>query len=109
MHIRHLWKILEENPDLNFITPAKDKMRAKEIVTRLILSTDMAFHSKNLDKFKQIRKQPHFDIKKNNEHKWIAIGQVFHACDIGNPCTDYTNYIAWGALLSHEFSEVFRQ
>lgn len=48
MHLRHLWKILEENPDLNFITPAKDKTKAKEIVTRLILSTDMAFHSNNL-------------------------------------------------------------
>jgi hypothetical protein len=48
MHIRHLWKILEEHPDLNFITPAKNPTKAKEIVTRLILSTDMAFHNKNL-------------------------------------------------------------
>lgn len=56
-----------------------------------------------------MRKAPGFDIKRNSEHKWTAIEQVFHACDIGNPCTDYDNYIAWGALLSHEFSEVFRQ
>jgi hypothetical protein len=56
-----------------------------------------------------MRIAPGFDIKRNSEHKWAAIEQVFHACDIGNPCTDYDNYIAWGALLSHEFSEVFRQ
>lgn len=48
MHLRHLWRVFEENPDLDFIAPAKDRSRAKEIVTRLILSTDMAFHSNNL-------------------------------------------------------------
>lgn len=29
--------------------------------------------------------------------------QLFHACDIGNPCLDYDNYVAWAALLSFEF------
>lgn len=31
--------------------------------------------------------------------------QLFHACDIGNPCAEYDNYITWAALLSHEFNE----
>lgn len=31
--------------------------------------------------------------------------QLFHGCDIGNPCADYENYISWAALLGHEFNE----
>jgi hypothetical protein len=31
--------------------------------------------------------------------------QIFHACDIGNPCQQYDSYISWAALLSHEFNE----
>lgn len=33
------------------------------------------------------------------------MGQLFHACDIGNPCVDFENYISWAALLSYEFNE----
>jgi cAMP-specific phosphodiesterase 4 len=33
------------------------------------------------------------------------MGQLFHACDIGNPCIDFENYISWAALLSYEFNE----
>lgn len=30
--------------------------------------------------------------------------QAFHACDIGNPCLEYQEYINWAALLSYEFN-----
>jgi hypothetical protein len=33
------------------------------------------------------------------------LGQLFHACDIGNPCIGFDNYITWAALLSHEFNQ----
>jgi hypothetical protein len=65
---------MEENPDLNFISPAKDKVKAKQIITRLILSTDMAFHSKNLENFRNVRKASNFDMKRNVEHKWVHQG-----------------------------------
>jgi cAMP-specific phosphodiesterase 4 len=29
--------------------------------------------------------------------------ELFHACDIGNPCLDYDNYMGWAALLAFEF------
>lgn len=35
--------------------------------------------------------------------------QVFHACDIGNPCLDFDNYMNWGALVSHEFHQITKQ
>jgi hypothetical protein len=31
------------------------------------------------------------------------VEEVFHACDLGNPCLEYDNYISWVALLVQEF------
>ena len=30
---------------------------------------------------------------------------LFHACDIGNPCLEYNCYMNWSALLTYEFNE----
>ena len=30
---------------------------------------------------------------------------LFHACDIGNPCLEYDQYISWSSLLTYEFNE----
>jgi cAMP-specific phosphodiesterase 4 len=38
----------------------------------------------------------------------IVLEQLFHACDIGNPCVDYENYVSWAALLSFEFDQQAR-
>ena len=70
MHISHLWKILEKNPELNFLNGSKNKMKAKQIVTRLILNTDMSFHNKNLDILKELNQKKEFDTR-HNEHKWV--------------------------------------
>jgi hypothetical protein len=35
--------------------------------------------------------------------------EIFHACDIGNPCMDYDSYISWAALLTYEFDQQARQ
>ena len=60
MHISHLWKILRENPEYDFISASKDKVKARKIITRLILNTDMAFHNKNLDYLKSINQKHQF-------------------------------------------------
>ncbi len=31
--------------------------------------------------------------------------QIFHACDISNPCLPFNNYINWAALLMYEFNQ----
>lgn len=31
--------------------------------------------------------------------------QLFHACDIGNPCLDFEQYMNWASLLAYEFNE----
>jgi hypothetical protein len=48
MHLRTLWSILEKEPDINFLRISTCKGKAKQIITRLILNTDMALHSTNI-------------------------------------------------------------
>ena len=56
MHISVLWKILKDNPSLNFLLLSKNQNHTKEIITKLILSTDMSSHFKNLELLQKRRK-----------------------------------------------------
>ena len=71
MHISHLWKVLKTNPELNFLLASKDYNKVKNLVTRLILNTDMALHNKNLEALKSLNANKQFNPKRNNEHKWV--------------------------------------
>jgi hypothetical protein len=71
MHINHLWTILNQNPELDFLAASPDRLRAKHIVTRLILNTDMAFHNKNLESLKTLVQYKGFDPKRNSQQKWV--------------------------------------
>ena len=53
MHISSLWEILQDRPQLNFLEGCQTD--AKKTITRLILSTDMAFHSQKLLSLKALR------------------------------------------------------
>ena len=64
---------MRENPEYDIIAPSKDKTKARNIVTRLILNTDMAFHNKNLDLLKNLNQNKQFLPKKNNDHKWVFL------------------------------------
>jgi hypothetical protein len=35
----------------------------------------------------------------------MLMEQIFHACDIGNSCSSFDNYLSWNALLVCEFTE----
>lgn len=39
----------------------------------------------------------------------FVVEQLFHACDIGNPCLDTPNYLNWAALVTFEFDQVARK
>lgn len=61
--------MLSNHEALNFLDASKDKNKAKGIITRLILNTDMAFHNKNLEKLKLISRN--CDFRKNKDVKWV--------------------------------------
>lgn len=35
----------------------------------------------------------------------MIMEMIIHACDIGNPCYEFKNYMNWAALLTYEFNE----
>lgn len=49
----------------------------------------MAFHAKNLQNFKMIKKNEKLDLKKKEQQKWAILEVIFHACDIGNSASEY--------------------
>ena len=57
MHLSVLWKLLENNPDYNFLLNTQNPSKAKNIITRLVLSTDMSLHNKNLHKLQGLKRK----------------------------------------------------
>ena len=55
MHIRNLWSLLEQNIQCNFIKFTNNSQKAKQIITRLILNTDMTLHLNNLSALKDMK------------------------------------------------------
>lgn len=55
MHIRLLWKLLDDYPECNFLNFSSNPKKAKHIITRLILNTDMAVHFSNLEILKKTK------------------------------------------------------
>lgn len=69
MHLQELWKILDSNPQQNFLLKATDRGQAKHIITRLILSTDMAHHFQKLKALTEVRSDEDGPQKESN--KWV--------------------------------------
>jgi len=124
MHASYLIRTLKD-PELNFFDafpdPAK-KAQFKDLVTAVILATDMGKHNKLLQKFtenvkatveyKRVKASGEPISKSLEEKAFLAerphdkrriLKNIIHACDIGNPAQKYDRYIYWSALVSHEF------
>ena len=110
MHIRTLWRILQENPGFNFLMGAGNEQKTRHIITRLILNTDMTYHAPRLQELKSLKNSNSLILTPESDHKWVrnaltqlVMEEIFHACDIGNSCLDYDIYMSWAALLTYEF------
>lgn len=67
--MRELWKILDKNPEINFLSKIKNAMEVKKNITYLILMTDVAQHFKNLELLKTnkiVSLQKEEDFLENN-------------------------------------------
>lgn len=47
-HLKSLWKLLDTNKAINFLSKVPDPQKIKKHITHLILTTDVAQHFKNL-------------------------------------------------------------
>lgn len=62
-----------------------------------ILATDFAKHNSLVDNFKS--KNGTLD-KNNEEDRKFVMNTMVHACDIGNPCLKFENYMNWSYLVT---------
>lgn len=53
--MRELWKIIEKNPEVDFLKNLKNPMEIKKRISYLILTTDVAQHFKNLENLKALK------------------------------------------------------
>lgn len=112
------------NPEIDLFSKFTDQKQLttfKQLLQTSILATDMGRHSKHVEK---IQKKSAASIKFRNgpekcneleksivynkdsptDRKFI-LNILTHACDIGNPCLTFNNYMNWSMLLSQEFND----
>ena len=65
MHLTDFWSILKKNSQVNFLQgyASYESANIKNIITKMVLSTDVANHFKNLDEFKTITSKTSFNEK----------------------------------------------
>ena len=58
MHLTDFWNILKKNSQVNFLQgyASYESVAIKNIITKMVLSTDVANHFKNMDVLKQMPK-----------------------------------------------------
>ncbi len=88
MHLSVFWKLLKSNSQVNFLQgcPMMESIEIKKLITRMVMSTDPIHHPEGVDTIKKL----HLYRKTlKGENALLFVEQVFHACDIGNPCLPF--------------------
>ena len=65
MHLSDFWNILKKHSQVNFLQgyASYESVAIKNIITKMVMSTDVAHHFKNLEILKQVTAKPFLDEK----------------------------------------------
>ena len=65
MHLNDFWNILKKNSQVNFLQgyASYESVNIKNIITKMVFSTDVANHFKNLEELKKITPKGFLDEK----------------------------------------------
>lgn len=69
MHIKTLFTLLKTK-NITLLDRMKNSAKIKELITRLILATDVAKHFNGVEKLKKLRENQEFDFG-NTEHRYV--------------------------------------
>lgn len=69
MHIKTLFTLLKTK-NITLLDRMKNSAKIKELITRLILATDVAKHFNGVEKLKKLRENQEFDFE-NTEHRYV--------------------------------------
>lgn len=70
MHIKLFFTMLK-NKHITLLDKTKNPLKMKELVTRLILSTDVSKHFRGVEKLKSLRENGEV-LPKDEEHKFVS-------------------------------------
>ncbi|EAR95996.2 3',5'-cyclic-nucleotide phosphodiesterase (macronuclear) [Tetrahymena thermophila SB210] len=124
MHVSTFFHIISRNPQFDIASKFQDAAKLnkfKKLLVSNILATDMGRHGQFITDLKT-KTKAYLNVKQNPENadpldKYLAFNKdseqdrefltniMIHACDIGNPCYSFDNYMNWCYLLSQEFHD----
>ena len=104
-HCACLFALLKDKAcDIFAAFPAQQRRELRDLMIAMILSTDMAFHFKNVDRLSATLSAGDLDLSKR-EDKSFVLDICLHSADIANPCRPQRVYGLWTARVMAEFYE----
>ena len=106
MHISESFKLINHSEDCNIFSGVETniyKQIRKEMIS-CVLSTDMIYHSKQIDIMKKyIKDHQNNENKSNDNQNFMDI--FIHSADISNPTKPFPIYLKWAKLIVEEFCQ----
>jgi len=122
-HLATAFRIMTEDPDCNILAnfSSEEKLVVRKLMIDMVLSTDMAKHTKFLGEFKQLSKNLHGDpdatpdgdrpesvmaqLRNNYSDRTLVLCTIVHNADLGNPTKEWEICKEWTERLMEEFFE----
>ena len=70
---------------------------------KLVLSTDLAKHSKIIERWKKLSQQETAALEETAEVKLLTMQMIIKCSDISNPAKEYQAHSKWSKLVIDEF------
>ena len=108
MHISETFKLINSNQDCNIFSGVDSniyKQMRKEMIS-CVLSTDMVYHSKQIEIMKKYIEEHKNNEKNPNTNELQNFLDIFiHSADISNPTKPFPIYLKWAKLIVEEFCQ----
>jgi len=127
-HLATAFRIMKEDPDCNIMASfsSEEELVVRKLMIDMVLSTDMAKHTKFLGEFKQLSKNLHGEpdepsdatsdgsdrpesvmaqLCNNYSDRTLVLCTIVHNADLGNPTKEWDICKEWTERLMEEFFE----
>ena len=107
MHISEAFKLINQSEDCNIFSGVESntyKQIRKEMIS-CVLSTDMVYHSKQIDFMKKYIEEHQNDEKINEKDNQNFMDIFIHSADVSNPTKPFPIYLKWAKLIVEEFCQ----
>lgn len=104
MHLDIAFKLLEApEHDVMQMLDQSSRRDLRRMLIRIVLQTDMAFHSELVGKFLDVAEINRGKSVKDWDDPIVALEYILHVADISNPARPNDRFFKWAKMLSEEF------